>query len=283
MSYRPCVCQHLTMQVRFPAFDFGSSTPAWGDNREAVAIINAGAIIPPAIERYMIRVMRRARQALDPAADADLLADIDLFNKQEGQHHKLHAAYLHMLRDGGYPRIVEFEAAFIADLDRFLETETLPWNLSYCEGFESQGAAMAEAFVDGHVQALCGDKGSVPMQLWMWHLAEEFEHRSVVHDVLHRLYGAEEAFALRTAGATFNRSHLAEHTAAAAAYIYEVDRAGMTAAEVEASVARETSAWIGMGEAFGDRLNLVFEPDYHPDTITPPRDYDAMLARYAPV
>jgi hypothetical protein len=51
------------MQVRFPAFEFRSSSPAWGENREAVAIINAGAIIPPAIERYMIRVMRRARQS----------------------------------------------------------------------------------------------------------------------------------------------------------------------------------------------------------------------------
>jgi predicted metal-dependent hydrolase len=282
MSDPPRVCQHQEMQVRFPAFDFRSSSPAWGANREAVAIINAGAIIPPAIERYMIRVMRRARQALDPVADADLLADIDVFNKQEGQHHKLHASYLNMLRDGGFPRIVEFEAAFIADLERFLATESLAWNLSYCEGFESQGAAMAEAFVDGHVQALCGDEGSVPMQLWMWHLAEEFEHRSVVHDVLHRLYGPDEAYALRTAGATFNRSHLAEHTAVAAAYIYEVDREGMTPAEVEASVARETAAWIGMGEAFGDRLNWVFERDYDPGPIAAPRDYHAILARYAP-
>ena len=53
-----------------------------------------------------------------------------------------------------------------------------------------------------------------------------------------------EATVIINAGADFNRKHLAEHTAAAAAYLYEVD--------------------------------------YDPGTIAPPRDYDAMLARYSP-
>ncbi len=39
-------------------------------------VINAGAIIPPPIERYLIKVMRLAKQELDPVADADLLEDI---------------------------------------------------------------------------------------------------------------------------------------------------------------------------------------------------------------
>jgi predicted metal-dependent hydrolase len=269
------------MQVRFPDFDLTTSSPHWGDHAEAVLAINAGAVIPAAIERYMIRVMRQAKKLLDPVADADLLADIELFNKQEGQHHKLHAAYLTMLRDGGYPRIEEFEAAFASDLDGFLATRSLDWNLGYSEGFESTGAAMASAWVDGHIQALCRDHGSVPMQLWMWHLAEEFEHRSVVHDVLHRLYGDERAFALRTAGAEFGRRHFGGHTAAAAAYLGSVDREGMTPAEAAASAERELAAWVGIGEAVGDRLDWVYRSDYDPATIEPPRDYEAVLARYS--
>jgi predicted metal-dependent hydrolase len=268
------------MQVRYPDFDFSTASPHWGDHPEAVAVINAGAVIPAAIERYMIRVMRQAKKLLDPVADADLLADVELFNKQEGQHHKLHAAYLVMLRDGGYPRIGEYEAAFAADLDGFLATRSLDWNLAYSEAFESTGAAMANAWVDGHIQAMCGDHGSVPMQLWMWHLAEEFEHRSVVHDVLHRLYGDEEAFALRTAGAKFGRRHFGEHTAAAAAYLSSVDREGMSPEDAATSAEREAAAWLGLADAVGDRLDWVCRRDYDPSDIEPPREYDAVLARY---
>src|SRR4051812_10931837 len=100
------------LTVRYPDFDLAASEPRWADNLEAVAIINAGAIIPAAIERYLMRVMREAKQLLDPEADADLLATIGQFNKQEGQHLKLHAALLDMLCGTAYPGLREFEAAF---------------------------------------------------------------------------------------------------------------------------------------------------------------------------
>ena len=240
------------MIVRYPSLDLSSASPQWGDNTESVVVINAGAVIPSEIERYMIQVTRRALPLLDATSDAALIDDIQTFNKQEGQHLKLHAAYLDMLRDGGYPRIREFESGFAADLNRFLAGESLEWNLGYCEGFESSGAAMARAWVDGDVAAVCGDHGSVPMEMWRWHLAEEFEHRTVVHRVLHRLYGAERAFALRKSGADFNRGHLAGHSAQAAAYLHEVNRRGLSEQETELSVQREQEAWLAIGTCFGD-------------------------------
>lgn len=270
------------MIVRYPEMDFSSASPQWGDNTEAVVVINAGAVLPAAIERYMIQVMRRAQRLLDPTSDAALIADLQTFNKQEGQHLKLHAAYLDMLRDGGYPRIGEFETGFAADLDRFLAEESLEWNMAYCEGFESSGAAMARAWVDGDVAAVCGDHGSVPMQLWRWHLAEEFEHRTVVHRMLHRLYGGEKAFALRKSGADFNRAHLAEHSAKAAEYLHEVNRRELGEAEIEASKQREQDAWLAVGMCFGEALNWVYAPDYDPATISPPNEYETTLAAYTP-
>ena len=201
------------LTVRKPAFDFSDSTPHWGDNVEAVTIFNAGAIIPTPIERYLIRVMRMAKHELDPERDAELIETVDVFNKQEGQHHRLHSDLMEMLTATRYPRLREYEAAFDADLKEFLATKSLAWNLAYCEGFESTGCALAEAWIDGGIKAICEDHGSVPMNLWMWHMAEEFEHRSVVHDVLDRLYGKEEAFALRKQGATINRQHNSEHAA----------------------------------------------------------------------
>lgn len=269
------------MKVRTPKFELDGTMARWGENAEAVATINAGAIIPSALERYLIRVLGMARKLLDPIRDADLIRDVDLFNKQEGQHARMHTAYLEMLRDGGYPRIFEFEDAYQADLDRFLVTESLAWNLAYAEGFESTGAAMAQAWLDGTIADLCGDRGSVPMQLWRWHLAEEFEHRSVVHDVLDRLYGKDEAFALRRQGADYGRPHFGGHSAQAGIYIHEVDRAGMSPGELEASFERQQQVYLALGAASADAMLWVYEPGYDPATIAPPREYEAVLARYS--
>jgi predicted metal-dependent hydrolase len=140
---------------------------------------------------------------------------------------------------------------------------------------------MARAWVDGDVAAVCGDHGSVPMEMWRWHLAEEFEHRAVVHRVLHRLYGAGKAFALRKSGADFNRAHLAGHSAQAAAYLHGSTGAGSTSrrSRPRCSASR---AWLAIGTCFGAALGWVYEPDYDPATISPPRDYEATLAAYTP-
>jgi len=49
------------MQVRYPDFDFRDSVPHWGDNREAVTVINGGAIIPPPAPAWATR--RRGQYA----------------------------------------------------------------------------------------------------------------------------------------------------------------------------------------------------------------------------
>jgi predicted metal-dependent hydrolase len=265
------------LTVRRPAFDFSTSDPHWGNNVEAVTMFNAGAIIPTPIEKYLIRVMRTAKHQLDPIADAELIETVDLFNKQEGQHHKLHHALMEMLCVR-YPRLREYEGAFFADLERFLETESLAWNLAYCEGFESTGSALAEAWIDGGIKEICGDHGSEPMRLWMWHMAEEFEHRAIVHDVLQRLYGPEEAFRLRTEGAAFNRRHNADHALAAAAlYITEIDQADVTDAEREASNTRALDAAMAVQALSDAQRQWVFQPDYDPAKVAPPRDYERVL------
>lgn len=268
------------MKVRHPEFDLAGSVPHWGDNTEACTVINGGAIIPPPIERYLIRVMRQAKQELDPVADAALLDDLAVFNRQEGQHLKLHTDYLEMIRLGGYPEIRTYEAAFEADLDGFLAEHDLAWNLAYGEGFESSGPALAAGWLDGPIQALCGDHGSEPMRLWMWHMAEEFEHRRVVHDVLHRLYGADRAYELRTTVGEFARGHYGDHAARAAAYLFSVDREGMTDAEVAVSVERETQAWLALGEIGGANFGWIHDRDYDPAAVPIPEGYGRVLAAY---
>lgn len=269
------------MQVRHPRFDILGEVPHWGDDPAACNVVNAGAIIPAPIERYLITLLRRAAGELDPVADAALLEDIAVFNQQEGQHYRFHNQYMEMVSAKGYPRIRECEAAFEADLTRFLETEDLEWNLAYGEGFESSGPALAAGWLDGHVAELCGDRGSEVMRLWTWHLAEEFEHRSVVHDVMQRLCGPERAVELRRTVGDWARGHYGGHAGRAAAYLFEVDRASMSAAEREASEAAELRAWEGLAALGADNLNWIQDPDYDPAEVPAPAGYEPTLARYS--
>lgn len=269
------------MQVRFPEFDLAGSVPHWGDNVEACTVINGGAIIPPPIERYLIKVMRRAKKELDPVADADLLAAMAVLNKQEGQHYRLHTSYLEMLEAEGYPRIREFEDAFEADLDEFLDARPLEWNLGYGEGLESSDPALAAGWMDGPIREVCGDHGSDVMALWRWHMAEEFEHHRVVHDVLRRLYGAERAFELRTTVGEFAGGHYGDHAGRAASYMFSVDRESMSDQEVAASMEREMEAWVGLGEIGGDNFAWIQDPNHDPAEVPAPEQYRNLLAAYS--
>jgi hypothetical protein len=90
------------------------------------------------------------------------------------------------------------------------------------------------------------------------------------------------AFELSKTGADFARRHIAEHPAATAAYLNEVNRSSMTEDQVAASVEREQAAWLAVGAASADALQWVYRPDYDPAKIATPRDYDAILRRYEP-
>ena len=74
------------MKVRNPHFDFSNTRAHWCTSPEQSQVINAGNIIPTYIEPFLIKVMRKAAKELDPVADAELIADMDIFNRQEAQN-----------------------------------------------------------------------------------------------------------------------------------------------------------------------------------------------------
>ena len=73
----------------------------------------------------------------------------------------------------------------------WLRDRSLAWNLAYCEGFESTGLIQSEFFLQ-EIDDLLVDADPAVHELWAWHLAEEFEHRNVAHDVLEALCGMSE-------------------------------------------------------------------------------------------
>lgn len=208
------------MKARRPSLDFSHAAARWIPDAPAYAYqLDAGSTMLPYLEPYLIKVQKLARAQLDPSRHADLIRDIDVFNHQEANHYRLHASYNEALRRH-YPGLEPFEDEIKADFDRFLREKSLAWNLAYCEGFECTGLVSAEFFF-GPAEPFLRTADPAGRDLWAWHLAEEFEHRSVCHDVLRALHPG-----------TFHRlrgyfnflTHLQRYGNRVATYLKSVDR-----------------------------------------------------------
>jgi predicted metal-dependent hydrolase len=277
------------MKVRTPDFDFSELPVHWAENTELVQMINALNLVPAYIEPFLIKVVRRAKPLLDPVADAQLIADLDVFNKQEAQHYKFHAAFNRRMREAGYPGMASIEAAYEADYERMLATKPLRFLLAYCEGFETMGSLAAEPMVDGDFfgEDLRPTESS-PVAMWRWHLAEEFEHRTVIHRLYYRLYGRPRTFAwlYRLYGLYYCGRHLRGHIDRMTKYLRSVDHehasldpTQLAEAEARGKAAMRQMPSSGMSGMSGKMLN-VLSPWYDPAKLPPPRDYEKVLATY---
>ena len=208
------------MKVRRPSLDFDHAPAHWIPDAPGYAYqLDAASTMLPYLEPYLIRVQKLARERLDPARHSDLIRSIDLFNQQEANHFRLHAKYNETLRRH-YPGLESFEAAIKADFERFLREKSLAWNLAYCEGFECTGLVSAEFFF-GPAEPFLRTADPAARDLWAWHLAEEFEHRSVCHDVLRALH---PGLLRRLRGYYDFLVHLQRYADRVAAHLKAIDR-----------------------------------------------------------
>ena len=134
------------------------------------------SLLLPYLEPYLIRTMRAARPHV---TDPKLADDLDRFVAQEGQHYRQHRRFNDAVHAAGYAAVEVLEKELDADYERFTAEKSLRWNLAYAEGFEALTLAMALIFIEQprdhwHPDAL---------DLFLWHLTEEVEHRTVAFDV----------------------------------------------------------------------------------------------------
>jgi predicted metal-dependent hydrolase len=271
-----------TIQVRKPDFDFSGVPPRWAPNLRVVHRMNASGMIPAYIEPYLIKVMRMARAQLDVRQYPGLIADIDAFIRQEAQHYKLHASLNAVIRNSGYDRMEEFERSYAADYDEFLK-KPLRWQLAYCDGFEAMGSATAALTVGPDYAKQFGEGADPrPIELWKWHIAEEYEHRNVVFQTYKALYGHQpvRAWIARVRGFVTCARHLMGHTNRLTKYLMDTDR-DYVASQRQRRLKALRQA-IGRKElASLARVLRVFSPFYDPASIPPPPDYDMVLAKYS--
>ena len=265
------------MQVRFPKWDFSGLRAHWAPHREFAQIYNAASVVPAYVEPYLLKVMRLAKERVDPA-NAGLHERLDIFIKQEMQHCKLHLAFNKAIRADGYEGMLALEKDYEADYDRYLKTKSLRFNLAYSEGFEAMSAIAVTNFFEEFDDFF---EGADPraVAIWKWHLAEEYEHREVAHEVYHELYGKNRLFAwaYRLYGFYCAITHIRKHTGRIAAFLLSVDRKNMSEAELAASIEREKAVAAATSKRAREHLKAIVSYNYDPASRPAPRGVRALL------
>jgi predicted metal-dependent hydrolase len=260
------------MKVRRPPLSFTGSLPHWADNAAFAHAFNAASTTLPHLEPYLNRVMRQAQSALGDG-HAALKADITLFIGQESNHYRLHRRYNEVLHRH-YPELPDLEKALADDFERFLRSRSPKFNCAYAEGFESLGIIYAEFLFERADDLLAGADPAVA-GLWRWHLAEEFEHRSVCHDVYKALFGG---YFYRLYGVGFALWHLMGYGNRVAARLHAADAAGLDD-DARRARRRTLAAYQGRLLRFAlPRLLRILSPFYDPARVRLPRGSDTLLA-----
>lgn len=262
------------MIPRNPRLSFENALPHWAPDHAFAQITNAGSTSLPYVETYLNKVMARAAQVI---RNPRLQRDIALFCAQEGNHYRQHRLFNRLLY-ARYPGLPALESALERDYQAQLERLSLQANAAYCEGFECLGIIHAEFFFERVDDLLAGADLRL-VKLWKWHLAEEFEHRTVCYDVHYALGGG---YFTRVRGFLRALRHLDGYGRRVSQYLLTVDRESMREAQRLESVRLE-KRYRGRLMRFAlPRLLHVLSPRYDPRAKRTPRGVGELLREIGP-
>jgi predicted metal-dependent hydrolase len=264
------------MRVRQPAFDFSKTEARWAPNVEYAHRQSGLSITIPPLERFLNRVMAKARSQIkgDDPASVKLRAEISTFIKQESCHYSTHEQFNQMIARA-YDGIPEIEAAVEAHYARLLEKHSLAFLLAYCEGFESLGPIGSQLTIRGKMAEFMEGADPNVAMLFRWHSMEEFEHRTVVFDTFKRIHGG---YLMRVAGFIYQLICFNKLCRLAAEHLLEADRAKMTPEERAASELRDKENRKKQSKVFMRYLPQILMPWYTPHRFKVPDDF-AILER----
>jgi len=175
---------------------------AWPDDLEPVWIpdlpelalaANAVSLLMPHTEPYVVNSVRSCIDDLR-ATDPELADRARAYVSQEAQHHAQHRRFNDILV-AHYPSLRRLESQMVW-VFAFLGRRSVRFGLAFAAGFETT-AFVAARWVDRNQRLLRGGDPTATT-MFLWHLAEEVEHKEVAFDV----YEAHGGGRLRYAWAT---------------------------------------------------------------------------------
>lgn len=155
---------------------------------EFAAAANGVSLLMPYVEPYVVRSIRQASGSLPEP----LRAEAQLYVRQEGQHHAQHRRFNDLLVDQ-VPALNWSESLMARVYGWLGNRPNLSFNVAFAAGFETVAYAAARWTADNHDTVLSGADPE-PARLFLWHLAEEVEHKNVAIDVFRAIGGRKRTY-----------------------------------------------------------------------------------------
>jgi uncharacterized protein len=175
-----------TLTVRRLRVDLDAPLPRhWAGGAFRTAFFNALSMSFPQGEQAFIDSLKKGLAALPPEAQARFATEVQGFIGQEATHRHVHARFnAQLVRQG---LVNTWEARILARRPHLEQLDVRNW-VAVTAATEHLTAVFAE-YLLARPQVLA-DAPEPLRVLWMWHSAEESEHRSTAFDLYHALGGA---------------------------------------------------------------------------------------------
>jgi uncharacterized protein len=180
--------------------------PRWNPRVPEFAMVaNAVSLLMPHAEPYVVSSSRSALAALgdDPLDCTNLANRTRAYIRQEAQHHAEHRKFNNVVAQRYRTKLLE---RMMAATFRFLKGRSSSFGIAFAAGFETVAFVVAR-WVDARMHTLLpeigklgtnglpsDDDANVAAELFVWHLAEEAEHRSIAYEVHQRTGGTQLAY-----------------------------------------------------------------------------------------
>lgn len=155
---------------------------------EFAAGANAISLLMPHAEPYVISAVRSAAVRID---DADVCDRAHVWAAQEANHHRVHRGFNDRLTaESRVARGLDRIAAFIfARLAR----RSVAFGVAFAAAFEIIAFCSAR-WAEAGLRRLFGGADVTAASMFLWHLAEEIEHKGIAHDVFLATPGARRRY-----------------------------------------------------------------------------------------
>ena len=182
-------------KARSVAFEFPDDMAVLWHPRfpEFACAANGVSLLMPYAEPQVIRAIREAAASVD---DDDLADRGEGYLFQERRHHRQHRRFNDLLV-AQVPSLARIERWMDRTYRWLGEHRSLRFNVAFAAGFETTAFATAR-WAERHSGRLFTGADPVVATLFLWHLAEEVEHKTVAYDVFEAIDGSRLRYAWAT-------------------------------------------------------------------------------------